>query len=315
MIVNFNGRGLIEPCLNSLLAQKAVPDEIVVVDNESSDGSPELIGRQFPEVRLLRAGANLGYAGGCNLGIQATRSDLVAILNNDVVLDSNWLSSLLEQVRDPWSFWASRILCLGREKIVDSAGDGMAVVGAGYKTGHGEPASLHATAGEVFGPCAAAALYRRELLEEVEGFDDDFFLVYEDGDLSIRARLRGHRCLYVPQALVYHHVNQSIGRLSSTYVYYGHRNSEVLFWKNMPTPLLLLYLPERLAFDLLSLAYFTFRGRGRDFLRAKVDCLRQVSLIHRKRRRVQSTRTITTSALRSQLDRNWFRYRGKMLSS
>lgn len=312
VIVNFNGRGLVEPCLDSIFDQQVVPDEVVVVDNHSSDGSPEDIARLYPSVRLLRPGRNLGYAAGCNLGLRETSSDLVAILNNDVVLDSAWLSTLLEQVEVPWTFWASRILFLNRREIVDSAGDGMAVVGAGYKTGHGEAAARHVDPREVFGPCAAAALYDRRLLEDVGGFDEDFFLVYEDADLSMRARLRGHRCLYVPEAVAFHHVNQSIGSLSSTYVYYGHRNSEILFWKNMPASLLALYLPERLAFDLLSFAFFTLQGRGSDFLRAKIDCLRQIGQIRRKRKEVQSTRLISTATLRSQLDRNWFRYRRKL---
>ena len=312
VIVNFNGRGLIEPCLQSIFGQQLVPDEIVVVDNDSADGSAEEIERLFPSVRLLRPGRNLGYAGGCNLGIRATSSDLVATLNNDVVLDRAWLSTLFEQVHAPWTFWASRILFFNSRDIVDSAGDGMAVVGAGYKTGHGESAARHTLPGEVFGPCAAAALYERSLLEDVGGFDEDFFLVYEDADLSMRARLKGHRCLYVPDAVAFHRVNQSIGNLSSTYVYYGHRNSEILFWKNMPASLLALYLPERLAFDLLSLGFFAFKGRGVDFLRAKLDCLRQVRRILDKRKEVQSTRAISIATLRSQLDRNWLRYRRKL---
>lgn len=309
--MNFNGRGLIESCLTSLLDQRTRPDEIVVVDNASSDGSPEDVEREFPSVRLLRPGRNLGYAGGCNFGIRNTRSELVAVLNNDILLDREWLSSLLARASAPWSFWASRILFFDRRDLVDSAGDGMAVVGAGYKTGHGQPASRYDRSAEVFGPCGAAALYRRELLENVGGFDEDFFLVYEDADLSMRARLMGHRCLYVPEALVWHHVNQSIGTLSETYVYYGHRNSELLFWQNMPASLLARYAPERMAFDLLSLAYFTFRGKGGAFLRAKFDVLRQVNQIRSKRSKIQSTRTISTKALRSQLDRNWLRFRRK----
>lgn len=309
VIVNFNGRGLIEPCLKSVFDQTIVPDEIIVVDNDSSDGSVEQIELLFPSVRLLQPGRNLGYAAGCNLGIQNTTSELIAVLNNDVVLDPAWLASLLDQVRPPWTFWASRILFRGDGAILDSAGDGMAIVGAGFKTGHGEPAERHARPGEVFGPCAAAALYRRTLLEDVSGFDEDFFLVYEDADLSMRARLKGHRCFYVPEAVVFHHVNRSIGKLSPTYVYYGHRNSEILFWKNMPASLLALYLPERLAFNLLSLLFFTLKGRGRDFLRAKIDFLRDLRRIREKRKQVQMTRAISVSALRAQLDRNWLRYR------
>jgi GT2 family glycosyltransferase len=310
-VVNYNGLGHIEYCLQSLLSQTRPPDEVVVVDNASSDGSPRLVGQRFPQFRLVESGDNLGYARGCNLGIRRTRSDLVAVLNNDLVLDPGWLSALLRRVREPWSFWASRILFANSPDRVDSAGDAMAVIGSAYKIGHGEETEGYLEPREVFGPCGAAALYRRRLLEELDGFDEDFFLVYEDADLNMRARLRGHRCLYVPDAVVYHQVNRSIGRLSPTYVYYGHRNSEYLFWKNMPTSLLVRYLPERALFNLLCLAYFGGRGRGLSFLKSKLDALLGAGTTLRKRRLVQATRTISTRDLRRILDRNWLRNRRK----
>lgn len=309
--MNYNGLGHIERCLHSLLTQTRPPDEVVVVDNASSDGSPRLAAQRFPGIRLLESGENVGYARGCNLGIRATRSELVAVLNNDLVLDPAWLSSLLRQVRDPWSLWASRILFADSPERIDSAGDGMAVIGAAYKIGHGRDSAGYLESREVFGPCGAAALYRRRMLEELGGFDEDFFLVYEDADLNMRARLRGHRCLYVPDAVVHHRVNLSIGRLSHNYVYYGHRNSEYLFWKNMPISLLVRYLPERALFNLLCLAYFGIRGRGGSFLRAKIDALLGIGATLRKRRSVQSSRTISTRELRRSLDRNWFKNRLK----
>lgn len=309
IVVNYNGTRWIDACLASLLGQTRVPDEIVVVDNDSRDDSPDRILSCWPQVRLLRLERNIGFAAGCNRGIEASRGDLVAILNNDIELDSRWLESMLLHCTEPWGFWASRIVYADDPRRIDSAGDGMAVIGAGHKTGHGELAEKHEEEREVFGPCAAAALYRRQLLEETGGFDEDFFLIYEDGDLNMRARLRGHRCLYVPEARVVHHVNASIGSLSSIYVFYGHRNSEYLFWKNMPTPLLLLYLPERLAFDLLSLIYFALRGRGLDFLRAKVDFLRRFRRILGKRKGVQAARVISIGEFRHSLTRNWFRGR------
>ena len=120
---------------------------------------------------------------------------MIAILNNDVVLDPDWLKTLLNHDSQEWSLWASRIEFAAPPGVIDSAGDGMAVVGSAFKIGHGDPVDLHLETREVFGPCAAAALYRRSLLEAVGGFDPDFFLVYEDADLNFRARLMGFRCL------------------------------------------------------------------------------------------------------------------------
>ncbi len=310
VIVNFNGADVIEDCLDSLFAQSRAPDEVIIVDNASSDSSLEIIRERYRErVRLLTLDFNAGFPAACNRGIEASSGELVAILNNDIVLDREWLASLLAHDTDEWSFWASRIVFASAPDRIDSAGDGMAVVGAAYKIGHGDPAGGHEESKEVFGPCAAAALYRRRLLQETGGFDEDFFLVYEDADLNMRARLLGYRCLYVAGARVTHRVNTQIGTLSHSYVFYGHRNSEFVFWKNMPGRLFWLYLPERLLFNLFSLLFFTLKGRGLSFLRGKWDFARQLSLLLAKRRLVQRGRRLTTAQFRRQLDRNWLRYR------
>ncbi|MEE8587678.1 MAG: glycosyltransferase family 2 protein [Acidobacteriota bacterium] len=309
VVVNYNGLEWIDRCLESIFAQTRPAQQVLVVDNASSDAGPRQVRRRWPQARLIELPENVGYAAACNRGIEATSGELVALLNNDIELAPNWLEALLEQDRPPWGFWASRILFASQEDLIDSAGDGMAVVGAAFKHGHGQSSESHLQGREVFGPCGAAALYRRSLLEETGGFDEDFFLIYEDADLSMRARLMGHRCLYVPQAVVRHHLNASIGTLSRSYVFYGQRNSEYVFWKNMPLPLLLLYLPERLLFNALSFLYFLWRGRAAAFLHAKVDFLKNLGGLLQKRRMVQGQRRLGVSQLRRQLTRNWLKGR------
>lgn len=309
IIVNYNGQQWLGRCLDSVLGQTRPPEEIIVVDNASTDGSSQIVRQRYPQVQLLQLPENLGFAAACNRGIDSSQSELVAILNNDLKLDSTWLESLLKYDQPEWSLWASRIVFDSRPDRIDSAGDGMAVIGAGYKRGHGRPAVQYETATEVFGACAAAALYRRSLLEEIGGFDEDYFLVHEDGDLNFRARLLGHRCIYVPEARVRHCVNTSIGRFSKTYVFYGHRNSEFLYWKCVPMPFLLLYLPERLLFNLFSALYFTAKGRGGSFVLAKLDFLQHLRSVWRKRQKIQQGRRISWRELREKLDRNWLRFR------
>ncbi len=311
MIVNYNGERFLAPCLSSVLSQTMPFEEIILVDNASSDSSLTLVQHRFPQVRVVRMERNVGYAEGCNRGIKASSGDLVAVLNNDAVLHSHWLEKLLEHDHQPWSFWASLILFASEPDKIDSAGDAMAVVGAGFKIGHQQPADHRTAPREVFGPCAAAALYRRSLLQATGGFDPDFFLIYEDADLNFRARLLGFRCLFVPDAVVYHHVNSSIGSFSHTYVFYGHRNSEYVFWKAMPLGLLLLYLPERMLFNLACFLFFLAKGRSISFLHAKIDFLRHFASLIGKRRAVQRSRILTTGQVRKILVRNWFRHRLK----
>jgi len=311
IVVNYNGRQFVQDCLQSLLSQSWPVNEVIVVDNASTDGSLQQIQDSFPTVKAVALEKNFGFPAACNRGIQKASSDLIAILNNDVILERQWLQSLLAEVEPPWSSWASRIVFAADPERIDSAGDGMAVVGAAYKIGHGDHVEKHTTSREVFGPCAAAALYRRSLLDALNGFDEDFFLIYEDADLNMRARLQGFRCRYVSDAVVHHMVNTSIRTFSHSYVYYGHRNSEYLFWKNMPARLLMCYLPERLLFNLLSFFYFLLKGRGSSFLKAKLDVIRAHAEVRRKRRFVQQGRKLGTRELRALLDRNWLRYRRK----
>lgn len=311
VIVNYNGERFIIPCLASVLAQTRPFDEILVVDNASTDSSVGLIRSRFPQVRLIPLELNVGYAEGCNCGIRAAAGELVAVLNNDAILDAHWLENLLEHNHEPWDFWASLVVFADDPDMVDSAGDGMAVIGAAYKIGHGERRFRYGEPREVFGPCGAAALYRRSMLLATGGFDSDFFLVYEDADLNIRARLKGFRCLYVPAAKVRHRVNASIGSFSHNYVFFGHRNSEYVFWKNMPLPLLLIYLPERLFFDLFCFVFFLLRNRHSAFLQAKADFVRNLRPVFRKRRTVQASRVISLWTLRRLLTRNWLRHRLK----
>lgn len=313
IVVNYNGEAFIRECLESVFSQTRPPDQVLVVDNASTDEGRALVARLFPQARLVVLAENLGFGAACNRGLQEARGDLIAILNNDLVLDRRWLESLLEHDTEKWDFWASRILFASDPERVDSAGDGMAVVGAAYKIGHGDPVGRHEAGREVFGASGAAALYRRSLLEDVGGFDPDFFLIYEDADLNMRARLRGYRCLYVPQATALHRVNSSIRTFSDHYVFYGHRNSEYVFWKDMPGTLLLWYLPERILFNFLSFVFFLLKGRPGSFVRAKIDFLRNFTSILEKRRRVQRSRRLTPAQFRALLERNWLKYRRKAI--
>ena len=113
----------------------------------------------------------------------------------------------------------------------------------------------------------------------------------------------------MPDARVYHRVNYSIGTFSHNYVFYGQRNSEYVFWKNMPTPMLLMYLPERILFSLMSLVYFSWKGRLGSFLKAKADFLNHLSVVLEKRKKIQQKRKISCRELRSVLDRNWMKDR------
>jgi hypothetical protein len=307
IIVNFNAKEFLEEALLSLRSQTFRDFEIIVVDNGSVDGSPQLVSSTFPQVRLISLAENTGFARGNNLGIQVARGELIALLNNDAVPDRHWLEQLIGAAeRHPAAgFFASRVVLYSQPQLLDSAGDGLSAAGTVFRRGHLRKTAEYATEEYVFGAQGCAACYRRTMLQDIGLFDEDFFCVYEDADLSFRAQWAGYKCVYVPSAIVRHRGGSTIGRFSPMYVYQSHRNVEYLFFKDMPISLLVLTLPTHVLYNLLAFVFFTRRGQGLVFLRSKRDALRAFPRLWMKRRQLQKGRRVPLSYIRSQFAHDW----------
>lgn len=222
IIPNWNGLDLLRPCLNSLRKQTTTDFEVIVVDNASTDGSVSVLADEFPEVRVLPLTTNGGYSGGCNAGIRAARGEILVMLNNDTEVDPAWIETLVDALdRHPEAgSAASRMMIYSKPGILHSAGDLMRRDGTpdsrGVWTPYGPPFDREEY---VFGGCGGATAYRRSMLEEIGAFEERFFMYCEDVDLNWRAQLAGYKCIYVPEAVVYHHLSATGGgTLASYYV-------------------------------------------------------------------------------------------------
>ncbi len=205
IVPTWNGEPLLRTCLRSLELQ-TVRCRVLVVDNGSTDSTPELMSSEFPHIDYLPLEQNFGFAKAVNLGIQRAKTEFVALLNNDTEVDSHWVETGLEAFErypDYW-FFASKMLDFQFRERVDSAGDCYGRTGLPYKRGLGEPASHYIHPGPVLGASAGAAFYRRDLFDRIGLFDEGFYLYLEDVDLSLRAQFAGLRCLYLAEAIVYH---------------------------------------------------------------------------------------------------------------
>jgi GT2 family glycosyltransferase len=302
VVVDWNSGDLLERCLLALRRQTVRPASVIVVDNASAEPTASRVPGEASDVEIVRMAENLGFAAGTNLGIaRAPEARWIALLNPDAFPEPEWLERLLAaaEAHPAHSFFASRQVMAGDPARLDGAGDAYGVSGIAWRRGFGRPAAAAPDAPEeVFGPCAAAALYRRDVLLEVGGLDEGFFCYFEDVDLAFRLRLAGHRCLYVPDAVVRHVGSASKGRRSDFAVYHGHRNLVWTFVKNMPAPLAALYWPHHLLLNLTSLAYFTVRRQGRPIWKAKWDALRGLPRVLRQRREVQAARRASARDLR-----------------
>jgi GT2 family glycosyltransferase len=238
IIPNHNGAAFLANCLRSLRSQSYARAEIIVVDNASRDQSLELARAILPDAVLLRNDRNLGFAGGVNTGIRSAHGDWVAVLNNDTEAAENWLSQCARAIEDhpDAGFFACRILQFADPKRVYSAGDCFLRAGIGYQRGQGlQDREGFRREQRIFSASGCAALYRKEILENLDGFDERFFAYLEDVDLGLRIQAAGHHGYYLPQAEVFHHGGAtSGGEFSPMAVRLRTRNSILLLLKSTP---------------------------------------------------------------------------------
>ncbi len=308
IVLNFNGRQWLAPCLDALAAQQGAPSfETILVDNASSDGSAALVRSAYPEVRVLETGANLGFAAGNNAGTGAARGALLVFLNNDTVPAPDWLARLYAGLheRPDFALATSRIVFLSDPAIVDSAGDGYLRAGGAYKRGHGGPAETYGVSEEVFGACGAAFMIRRRVFDALDGFDARFFMVYEDVDLSYRARLLGYRCWYAADAIVRHAGSGTLGVASAAAVFYGQRNLEWTWLKNTPTRLLFRTAITHGCYAVAGLVYYARTGRLLSALRGKWAALKGLPGVMESRRAVQARSVGDVRAVEGMMERSW----------
>lgn len=307
IIVNFNSGALLSECLRHLRAQTRRPEQIIVVDNASRDGSADRLEQDYPEAELVRLERNLGFAAANNLAARrAGEVEWLALLNPDAFPEPDWLERLLAAAAaypDCASFGA-RLVDAGDPSRLDGTGDVYHVSGLAWRRDHSRPlAEGEGEAGDIFAPCAAAALYRRAAFFQAGGFDEDYFCYFEDVDLGFRLRLLGHGCRYVPDAVVRHVGSAVTGRRSAFSLYHGHRNLVWTWCKNMPGSLLCLYLPQHLLLNLGAVLWYALRGQGRTLLRAKWDALCGLPRCWRQRRAIQAGRRISSGSLRRAMSR------------
>jgi GT2 family glycosyltransferase len=302
VIPNWNGESLLQLCLPSLRDQYFTDFETLLVDSGSTDGSLDFVAEYFPEVKTIALGENRGFAGAVNAGIRESETEYVVLLNNDTEQDPGWLAALVRAAdsHPEAGLFASKLVDFHDRRMLDGAGDAMRLSGLPYRLGHGERDGGRFDApGYVFGACAAAAIYRRDMLDEVGLFDEDFVSYCEDGDLSFRAQLAGYRCFYVPGAIVYHMGSASTGgKRSPTATRLGTRNSFSLLVKNLPLSVVPHVLPFFVVGQIARLLTAAATRSLRAHLEGLAGALRHLPLMLGKRADIQKRKRISDAEVR-----------------
>jgi GT2 family glycosyltransferase len=263
VIVNWNRRELLRASLQSLQRQTAAGFETIVVDNGSSDGSADMAESEFG-CRVIRNRENRGFCAANNQGIAAAQGDFIALLNNDAEADPGWLAALQAPFhqRPETGMAASKILVWEDPRRIDKAGH--LIYPDGQNRGRGTGAlddGRFDRMEECLWPDGCAAMYRKSMLDQIGGFDEDFFAYADDAELGLRARIAGWRCMYVPQAVVRHHRGATLGLGSARRLVLIERNRVLLAAKLFPWSLLLLN-PFYYAARLLSGGWAARQGAG-----------------------------------------------------
>ena len=225
VIVNYGGEALLPDCLAALAAQTLAPEEILVADNGSRDGSLALLRAHHPDVRALPLGRNFGFAGGANRGVRATTAPWVCVLNSDATPAADWLAQLMAAARAERTWALGSVLVSAATGRIESAGDQYSAAGYAYKLLRDRPLeALPAEPYPVFAAPGAAPVFRRDVFDALGGYEERFFLYYEDIDLAFRAVLGGWHALLVPSARVVHRLGATT-RSHARARFYVARNS------------------------------------------------------------------------------------------
>jgi GT2 family glycosyltransferase len=304
IVVNWNGARLLGACLDALAAQDYRPLEIIVVDNGSTDGSPEIAAGRS-DAQVIRKPDNLGFAVANNIGLQTATGEFIFLLNNDAVAGRTYVSTLVATLQADATLGSTsgklvRPSANDAPRVIDSTGHVMYRNVWATNRGEGQPdGPIYDVPGEVFGVCAAAGMYRRAMLDDVavdgEVFDATFFAYLEDVDLDWRARLRGWRSWYEPSAIAVHHRSASGGRSSIAIQRHIFKNRILMIVKNDGGPSLAGRLPGMVAFTLVQIIRGMIRAPA--FVLAIRDVVRLLPTARHKRHQIRARRTSQLAAL------------------
>ena len=267
IIPNYNGIDYLGGCLESLAAQTMQP-EIIVVDNASTDGSLD-IARRYEGIRIIELSQNFGFCRAVNEGIAATQTKYLILLNNDTKADPSFVEELYKAIdkHDDTFSVAAKMLQMNRPDRIDSAGDLYCALGWAFSLGKDGSAKRYDREAVVFSACGGAAIYRKDLFEQIGYFDELHFSYLEDVDVGYRARIMGYTNRYTPRAVVYHAGSASTGsRYNPFKVRLAARNSWYVIYKNMPALQIILNLPFFLIGFGTKAVFFICKGYGREYL-------------------------------------------------
>lgn len=295
IIVAFNSGKYLEECINSLKEQSFKDFEIIIFDNGTTDGSIERIDLSHINIKFIKSSFNEGFAIGNNKAAREANGDWLVLLNADAIPQSDWLSKINIAIHKypKVAIFGSTQVSYYYPDIIDGAGDHYHPFGVAWRGGEGYPVDSISDDLVVLGPCAAAAVYRKDIYQKLNGMAENFFCYYEDVDLALRFRLDGHLCIQLADARVKHVGSATFGIHSDFARYHVNRNKIWTFIRCIPGPLLVLLFPGFLTVILSRLCMSVLSGDFKLRYRALCDAIIGLPEAWNQRRLIQRHRKIS----------------------
>ena len=308
IVLNWNGADDALNCVESLQQQTLRP-EIIIVDNNSSDDSVERFEDHVKSQKkdapiLIKNSQNLGFAGGINTGLVHARKqgfEYIGVLNPDAIADKKWCQALVDELSShPKCGIATGILQRRDGKTLDTTGDFYTTWGLPGPRNRDEPVeNAPSKPGEVFGATGGGAIYRAAMFDDIDMFDEDFFMYYEDVDLSFRAQLAGWKVRFTPKAIAYHKVGASSKKVPGLAVYNTFKNLPLVFIKNVPGKLFW-YIGLRFFLTYwLIFASAVRHGNGWPAFKGILASIIRKPAAYHKRWSIQKNRKVSVNYIRS----------------
>jgi GT2 family glycosyltransferase len=270
VIPNYNGQDYIETCLNSVRNQTYENYKVLIIDNNSQDGSCDIIRDKFKEFELVVNDKNEGFCKAVNQGIKMSDTEFVLLLNNDTELDRYFLENIVQEMEKSDKIFSvsSKMINYYDREIMDDAGDGYTIIGWQYQRGIGQSVNDYNSRAEVFTACGGAALYRMSVFDEIGLFDEMHFAYMEDIDIGYRARIYGYKNFYCPKAKVYHIGSATTGSKYNDFkVRMAARNNLYVIYKNMPIVQFIINCPFITVGMVVKYLFFRNMNYGESYLK------------------------------------------------
>lgn len=310
IIVNWNGKDDLQTCFKSLNYIEGIKRvELIIVDNASEDDSIKWLKsfkskheKKYHAIKIIQNKENTGFAKGNNIGYEKSKGEYVLLLNNDTIVEPNFLEKLLSSIDDNESIGAvqPRIMQMDNKKLVDSIGSYFINTGFLYHIGHNKQfKKMYDKPDNVFSLKGACMLFKRKVIEKVGLFDENYFAYFEETDLCLRTQIAGYSLKYEPSSIIYHKGGNTSQNIQPGFIlFHAYKNRVFTYAKNFDSNTLVMYLPLHIALIIFVAFVYLFTGKfeqSKSIFRSIAWNAKNISFIIKERKKIESFRTVSDS--------------------